>query len=151
MRKEYTIVDTDIHPGVPADRILPRLAQPWRMRLEQGNRSAGALGYWNPNGVNRPDAVLEDGTRIENSPRALADHWLTPNQIDFGILNCGSVLHLGLSPEADYAIALISAINDVIVEEWLAADPRYRASIAVYPYDIDAAVREIQRLGDHPG
>ena len=151
MRKEYTIVDTDIHPGVPNSKILPRLAQPWRMRLEQGNRSAGTLGYWNPNGVNRPDAVLDDGSRIEDDPKALADHWLTPNHIDYGILNTGSVLHLGLSPEADYAIALTSAINDVIVEEWLPADPRYRASIAVYPYDIDAAVREIHRLGDLPG
>ncbi|MEZ4864271.1 MAG: amidohydrolase family protein [Caldilineaceae bacterium] len=151
MQKEYTIVDTDIHPGVPAACILPRLAQPWRMRYQSGNRSSGTMGYWNPNGVNRPDAVLEDGSRIEDSPQSMATHFMDEFQLDIGILNSGSVLHLGLSPEADYAAALISAINDVIVEEWLPADPRYRASIAVYPNDPELAVREIHRLGSHPG
>lgn len=151
MQKEYTVVDTDIHPGIPAHRIRPRLAQPWRMRLESGNRSSGTLGYWNPNGVNRPDAVLEDGTRVEDSPEAMAAHFLDRYDLDFAILNTGSVLHLGLSPEPDYAAALISAMNDVIVEEWLPVDPRYRASIAVYPNDPELAVREIHRLGDHPG
>ncbi len=34
---------------------------------------------------------------------------------------------------------------------WLPADPRYRASIAVYPNDPELAAREIHRLGDHPG
>ncbi|MBX3012876.1 MAG: amidohydrolase family protein [Caldilineaceae bacterium] len=151
MQKDYTIVDTDIHPGIPARLIAPRLAQPWRLRYEGGNRSSGSLGYWNPNGVNRPDAVLPDGRRIEDDPKATAVHLLDEFGIDFGILNCGAVLHLGVSPEPDYAAALISAMNDVIVEEWLAADPRYRASIAIYPNDPELAVREIHRLGEHPG
>lgn len=151
MLKEYPIVDTDIHPGIPASSIVDRLAQPWRMRFQSGNRGAGTLGYWNPNGVNRPDAVLADGSRIEDSPTALATHLLDEFGLDFGILNTGSVLHLGLSPEPDYATALISAMNDVLIEEWLPADPRYRASIAIYPNDPELAVREIHRLGDHPG
>lgn len=151
MLKEYPIVDTDIHPGIPASAIVDRLAQPWRMRFQSGNRGAGNLGYWNPNGVNRPDAVLADGSRIEDSPKALATHLLDEFGLDFGILNTGSVLHLGLSPEPDYAAALISAMNDVLIEEWLPADPRYRVSIAIYPNDPELAVREIHRLGDHPG
>ena len=151
MLKEYPIVDTDIHPGIPASAIVDRLAQPWRMRFQSGNRGAGTLGYWNPNGVNRPDAVLADGSRIEDNPIALATHLLDEFGLAFGILNTGSVLHLGLSPEPDYAAALISAMNDVLIEEWLPADSRYRASIAIYPNDPELAVREIHRLGDHPG
>ncbi len=151
MQKEYLVVDTDIHPGIPAHRIRHRLAQPWRMRFEQGNRSSGSLGYWNPNGVNRPDALLPDGTRIEDSPEAMATHLLDKFDIDYGILNTGSVLHLGVSPEPDYAAALISAMNDVLIEEWLPVDPRFRASLAIYPNDAELAVREIHRLGSHPG
>ena len=151
MPKEYPIIDVDIYPGIPPQRIEPRLAQPWRMRFASGNRGPGTLGYWNPNGVNRPDAVLPDGSRIEDSPTALATHLLDPFGLDIGILNTGSVLHLGLLPEPDYAAALISAMNDVLIEEWLPVDPRYRASLAIYPNDPEVAVREIHRLGDHPG
>lgn len=151
MSQAYPIVDTDIHPGISASSIVDRLAQPWRMRFQSGNRGSGTLGYWNPNGVNRPDAVLADGSRIEDSPTALATHLLDAFNLAFGILNTGSVLHLGLSPEPDYAAALISAMNDVLVEEWLPVDSRYRASIAIYPNDLELAVREIHRLGDHPG
>jgi predicted TIM-barrel fold metal-dependent hydrolase len=39
----------------------------------------------------------------------------------------------------------------VLIEEWLPVDPRYRASLAIYPNDPEVAVREIHRLGDHPG
>ena len=68
-----------------------------------------------------------------------------------GILNPGNSLHFGLSPEADYAASLISAVNNIMVEDWLPSDPRYRTSLVVYPNDTELAVREIHRLGDHPG
>ncbi|GIV78164.1 amidohydrolase family protein [Litorilinea aerophila] len=151
MSTPLLIVDTDIHPGLNGDRVAEFLPEPWRTRFRSGNRSSGTLGYWNPNGVNRVDAVLEDGTRIEQDPQALARHLLDEYHISYGILNVGSVLHLGVSPEPDYAAALISAMNDVVIHDWLPADPRYRASIAVYPNDPELAVREIHRLGDHPG
>jgi len=145
------IVDTDIHPQMPRDRVLERLPEPWRTRFASGNRSAGALGYWNPNGVNRSDVILDDGTPIYADPVQLGKHFFDVYDIDYGIFNTGSVLHLGLSPEADYAIALIAALNDVLVEEWLPQDSRFRASIAVYPADPQLAAAEIHRLGDKPG
>jgi predicted TIM-barrel fold metal-dependent hydrolase len=151
MTKEYLVVDTDIHPGAPAERMLDFLPEPWRTRYAGGNRAAGTLGYWNPGGVNRADAVLDDGLRIENDPRATAKYLLDAYQLDYGILNPGSSLHYGLSPEIDYAAVLISATNDVMVADWLTADPRYRLSIVVYPHVAEVAVREIERLGSHPG
>lgn len=43
-------------------------------------------------------------------------------------------------------------MNDVIVEEWLAADPRdCCASIAIYPNDPELAVRDFHPLGDRAG
>ncbi len=151
MKPEYPIVDTDIHPGVVNQRLLDFLPEPWRTRFASGNRASGSMGYWNPGGVNRGDAVLEDGTRIETVPSATSKHLLDEYGIDYGILNPGSSMHFGLSPEADYASAMISAINDIMVEDWLASDPRYRTSIVVYPNEPELAVREIHRLGNHPG
>jgi predicted TIM-barrel fold metal-dependent hydrolase len=151
MKNGMLVVDTDIHPGTISERMQEFLPEPWRTRLASGNRTSGALGYWNPGGVNRGDAVLPDGTRIENDPRALARYLLDEYSIDYGILNPGNSLHFGLSPEADYAAALISAVNDIMVQDWLPADPRYRTSLVVYPNDPELAVREIHRLGDHPG
>lgn len=146
-----TLIDTDIHPGIANDALLPYLPEPWRTRLATGNRTAGNLGYWNPVGVNRADAITEDGQRIESDPAALAHHLLDAYNIDFGILNPGSTLQLALSPEADYASALISATNDVLLDHWLPQDSRYRASLSVYANEPALAVREIERVGDHPG
>jgi uncharacterized protein len=148
--QKHLLIDTDIHPVMEPQWVAGYLPEPWHTRYLSGNRTAGNLGYWNPNGVNRVDAVMEDGSRIERSPQAMACHLLDKYEIDYGILNCGEVLHVGLSPEPDYAIALIQALNDTLINHWLPADTRYRASIAVYPHDPEAAVREIHRLGSHP-
>jgi predicted TIM-barrel fold metal-dependent hydrolase len=151
MRQPFPVVDTDIHPSMDPKRVADFLPQPWRNRYLSGNRTAGPLGYWNPNGVNRVDAVLEDGSRIERDPKALAHYLLDAYGMDFGILNTGEVLHLGLSPEPDYAAALVSAMNDVLVHDWLPAEPRFRAAMAVYPNDPELAAAEIHRLGGHAG
>ena len=151
MKQDYPIVDTDIHPGVVAERMVDFLPEPWRTRYAGGNRASGTMGYWNPGGVNRADAVLPDGGRIEVDPSALAHYLLDEYDIDYGILNPGNSLHYGLSPEADYAAAMIAAVNDIMVQDWLPADPRYRTSLVIYPNDVELAVREIHRLGDHPG
>ena len=145
------IIDTDIHPGIPNERLLEYLSEPWRTRLAGGNRSVGTLGYWNPVGVNRVDAVTEDGERVESDPAALARYLLDEYELSYGILNPGATLHLAVSPEADYANALMSATNDVLIHEWLPHDPRYRASLSVYANDPALAVAEIERVGEHPG
>ncbi|MEZ4662458.1 MAG: amidohydrolase family protein [Caldilineaceae bacterium] len=151
MASAYQIVDTDIHPNMPRDPVAARLPEPWRTRFLSGNRGSGTMGYWNPNGVNRADAVTPDGERIEGDPHHLARYFMDPFDIDCGILNTGSVLHLGLSPEVDFAAAVIHAMNGVLIEEWLPVDARYRASLAVYPNDPELAVQEIHRWGAHPG
>lgn len=144
------IVDTDIHASACRRRMLDFLPEPWRARLAEGNEGPGHLGYWNPNGVNRRDAVTPDGRRIEDYPDALARFHFDRYHIDFGILTPGEV-HVGLSPEPDYAAAYCQATNDVFVNDWLPADARFRYALIVSPADPALAAREIHRLGDHPG
>jgi predicted TIM-barrel fold metal-dependent hydrolase len=143
------VIDCDIHPVVDPKRMMDFLPPLWRARLESGNRGTGGLPYWNPNGVMRSDTVLEDGTKIEASPTALAREFFDKYQIEYGIF-IPSDIHICLSPDADYGASLVRATNDVIVEDWLPVDERYRASILVSITDPDLAVQEIHRLGDHP-
>ena len=126
------------------------LTEPWRTRFLAGNRGPGHLGYWNPNGVMRSDTRLEDGTRIEACPRALARHFFDVYGIENGVLTGGN-LHIGLSPDPDYAAAYLSAENDIVAADWLPADSRFRASLLVSPADPVLAAQEIHRRGDHPG
>ena len=150
MNQHYPIIDTDIHAALDANRIRDYLPEPWRTRWEAGSRGPGHLGYWNPNGVMRSDTKLEDGRRIEASPETLGEHFFDVNGIEYGILVSGS-LHMGLSPDPDYAAAVMSAQNDVLRHDWLPADPRLRASLLVSPADPHLAAEEIHRVGDESG
>src|SRR5436305_3958696 len=150
MSRDYAIIDTDIHAVLSSGRVAELLPEPWRTRWASGSRGPGHLGYWNPNWVIRSDTGLPDGSRIENSPENLARHLLDRHGIEYGILNAGN-LHIGLSPDPDYAAAVVSAENDVVAQDWLPVDPRFRASLVVSPADPELAAREIHRLGDHPG
>ncbi len=143
------IIDVDVHPIIDYDRVFDFLAEPWRSRYASGNRSAGGLGYWNPNGVMRSDAVLDDGTPTYIRPETLAAHHFDTNNLAYGVLNNP---HIGmpLSPEPDYAASVISAFNDILIEDWLPVDERFLASIMVPLGDPQLAVREIHRVGDHP-
>lgn len=144
------LIDTDIHSTLDAKRVAAFLPEPWRWRYQSGNRGPGHPGYWNPNGVMRPDAVLPSGVRIESRPDTLARHFFDEHGLAYGILNAGSQ-HIGLSPEPDYAAAVVAAENDVLAADWLPADPRFRASLTVSPADPHLAAQEIHRWGGHPG
>jgi len=150
-KRPFPIIDADIHPVFDGKRIAEFLPPLWRKRWEGGNRGAGYPGYWNPGGVHRADAQTEDGRRIENAPDTLSKLYLDAEAIEFGILNENQGLTAGLHPDLDYGSAMISAINDVLVNDWLPKDPRFRGSLAVSPNDPVHAVKEIHRLGSHPG
>src|SRR5437588_5733789 len=150
MKTGFAIVDTDVHQVLDARRMPDFLPEPWRSRFLAGSRGPGHLGYWNPNGVMRSDTTLEDGTRVENRPENLARHFLDRYGLDYVVLTGGNQ-HIGLSPDADYAAAYLSAENRIVAEDWLPVDPRFRASIMVSPADPELAAREIHRLGGHPG
>jgi predicted TIM-barrel fold metal-dependent hydrolase len=150
MKRKHSVIDTDIHAVLNSRRVMDFLPEPWRTRYASGNRGAGHIGYWNPNGVMRSDTKLPDGSRIEGSPENLARHFFDVYDLEFGVLNVGSQ-HIGLSPEPDYAAAVVSAENSVMAADWLPADPRFRAAILVSPADPELAAQEIHRLGDHRG
>ena len=144
------LIDTDIHPGGNQQRMLEFLPEPWRTRVKDGNAGPGHLGYWNPNGVNRRDAVTPEGDYIANGPATLARYHFDAHNLAYGVLNPGG-LYIGLSPEPDFAAAYCSAINQVFIEDWLPVDSRFRYSLIVSAADPKLAAEEIHKRGDHPG
>lgn len=146
----HGVIDTDIHQVLDSRRMTDFLREPYRSRFLSGSRGPGHLGYWNPNGVMRSDTRLEDGRRIEGSPETLGQFFLDVYGIEFGILTGGN-LHIGLSPDPDYAAAYVAAENDIVAADWLPADARLRSSLTVSPADPALAAREIRRWAGHPG
>lgn len=144
-----TIFDCDIHPNLDPRRIGAQLPQPWRQRYEGGNRGPGNLGYWNPNGVQRSDTILADGTDLPSRAEWVAEHLLDPYGIDYGVLNAAPPAVL--SPELDFGSAVASAANDVLISDWVEVESRLRTSMVVHPLAAGRAAAEIRRVGGHPG
>ncbi|MEO2006430.1 MAG: hypothetical protein ABGY41_20305 [Candidatus Poribacteria bacterium] len=135
MGRPHAVIDTDIHNVVSSARVMDYLEEPWRSRYASGSRGPGHLGYWNPNGVMRSDTELPDGSRIENSPESLGAHFFDVHELEYGVLVPAGALHVGLSPDPDFAAAVVSANNDVLIDDWLPADRRFRGSLVVSPAD----------------
>lgn len=148
--QQWPVIDSDIHPLPDLNRVSEFMSQPWRRRFAEGNQGPGGFGFWNPHGLRRPDSQAPDGTWIFDSARHLGKYFLDVYGIEYGIIN-NDYIGMALSPEPDYGAAMVSAMNDVLLEDWVAVEPRLRLSMVVSPVDIDLAVREIHRLGDHPG
>lgn len=144
------IIDTDIHPYINPKRIRDFLPALWRVRHASGNSGPGGPGYWNPNGVRRSDIKLPDGSAIGDDPASLSTYFFDKYAIEYGLLNV-NFLSFALSPEPDYSAAIASAINDVLIEDWLPADKRFRASIMVSLSDPELAAQEIRRVGGYLG
>lgn len=150
MRGVTSIIDADVHPLFDTARMADFLLEPFRRRWLAGNTNTGHIGYFNPNGVRRADAVLPDGRRVESDPKVLAVHLLDEYDLEFAVLDTDVSFGYMLGPDLNYGAALASATNDILVHDWLTADSRYRGSLLVSPLDPEQAAREIDRLGDHP-
>lgn len=146
------IIDTDIHETFTSlQDLVPYLQQPWRGLIERGAwvGMPPPLAYWGSHGVMRADALLASGAPAGSSYEVLKEQVLDLYPITQGILT--AQLSPGVMPgQFEFAAALASAYNDFVVEHWLPRDPRLFSSLHVTPQDPQAAVREIERLGDHP-
>lgn len=151
MPPKLPVIDADIHPTMDPHRVVDFLAEPWKSRYGGGNRSPGTLGYWNSAGFLQADAVTDEGDSIASRPESLARQFFDAHQLEFGILNAESAIHIGVGPEQTFGAAVLSAMNDVMMHDWLPVDSRFRASINVGPSDPILAAEEIHRLGNHPG
>ena len=135
--KEFRI-DTDFHlPQASISDLLPYLNDHWRaqvtdrelpqMPFRLSSYPAGSPMTQNPafNGLDVSGALDKFGTGI-----AVAS-----------MLHGVVTLH-----NPDMRQALVSAVNDYVIDNWLDKEPRLRGTIYISGEDIDAAVAEIDRL-----
>ena len=152
-----TLVDTDVHPilheGIGA--TLPYMPKAWRERF------LALPPMPPPSGVGRPfpfgeftltvDAVPPEGGPPGSSPRFMVTDFL--DRYDVGVAHLMQLEGLAaaaMCPDPPMASALMSALNDYLLERWM-IDPRLRLAMLVAAADPEGAASEIRRIGADPG
>ena len=146
-------VDADVHERAELIDLLPYLDSIWhRYITDYGWTPERLLPYSQPTagGLDRadskPDGVRPGGSDLGFMREQLLDEYDVAAAVLTGWLNVSS-LQEGW-PE--FKTALMSAYNDWQAERWLERDERLFGSIHVNPWDVEGAVREIDRMAAHP-
>src|SRR5438105_12002361 len=146
------VIDADLHNVVPSvEALVPYLADHWREYVRQ-SAFRGPVDTAYPPGAPtsaRPGSTPPAGGPPGSSLELLQEQALDAWNAEYGILNCTYAVDSIHNP--DTAAAMASAVNDWQIDEWLEPEPRLRASLVVPSQQPDAAAREIDRRGDHPG
>jgi uncharacterized protein len=139
-------IDCDIHPGVPGIRaLLPYMGEYWADAFVRRGMDDFDLASYPPGA---PIACRADWRPEKGKPgtdiAALRSQALDAFGTRFAI--CNPLYGGQVAVSETMGAAICSAINDWIAAEWLASDPRLRASIVVPAQAPHLAVEEIERL-----
>lgn len=145
------IIDCDIHQSSPTkDEWLIYLEEPYRTEVAQyGLRRIGSGIRFEEGGM-RWDTRPPGGGAPGSDPTFMAEDLFDRYGHRFAVLSGNNGPIAGI-PDPDYVAAICRALNDHSVAVWLPADERVRATIKIPLQDPQLAVREIDRLADHPG
>jgi predicted TIM-barrel fold metal-dependent hydrolase len=139
-------IDCDLHPGVPGiATLLPYMSDFWRDSFVRRGMDGFDLASYPPGApiscrLNWRPASGKPGTDIAQFRAQALDAFGTRFAI------CNTLYGGQVAVSESMGAAICSAINDWIAAEWLAADPRLRASIVVPAQAPHLAVEEIERL-----
>ena len=153
-RQKLPVVDVDVHEMLTSIRDLaPYLEEPWRSRIVINDGFKGPPGnpyaFPQATGVAIADAVTDDGSPAGSKLGLLQEQVLDRFGVEPAILV--SLFHpTDHQIQPEFAVALASAYNDWVFENWLEKDDRLRSSITVAAQEPEAAAREIDRVGSDP-
>ncbi|HEX6666623.1 MAG TPA: amidohydrolase family protein [Solirubrobacterales bacterium] len=146
-------IDADVHERAELEDLLPHLDPIWHRYITDYDwQPERLLPYSQPTagGLDRldskPDGVRHGGSDLGFLRQQLLDEYDVVAAVLTGWLNTSS-LEEGW-PE--FKTALMSAYNDWQVQEWIERDERLFGSIHVNTWDVEGAVREIDRMAAHP-
>src|SRR5262245_59557002 len=140
-------IDCDIHPGPEGTRttLLPYLDDHWKEQVVSRAIDGLDLTSYPPN---LPLSCRSDWRPKTGKPGS--DFDMLSAQVFDGFGASHAICNVLYGAQAVYdpymAAAFCRAINDWIAAEWLARDPRLRASIVLPMQAPDLAVDEINRL-----
>jgi uncharacterized protein len=144
------IIDCDIHPTPKPGGLNPYLPLRWQQHIAaygasgHGPHAGGAHAYplYSPN-TSRRDAWPPGGGLPGSDLDFMRLQHLDPNHVSLGVLL--PLLGGNSSRNVELGAALCSAINQWQLAEFVAREPRLKASIQVPYEDAAAAVAEIER------
>jgi predicted TIM-barrel fold metal-dependent hydrolase len=166
LHTDTLVVDGDVHETLSDYKLLlPYLDPHWhRMITGDGGSWPGIAmegGYAKPplplaGGYSKPMArntCREDwqdegqmaGTNHKVLRRDLIEGMGVTTPILSGLFRGSRVEH-----DYEFMVALASAYNDWLIEEWLDKDPQLYGSVQVIAHQPELAAREIDRVGAHP-
>lgn len=138
--EESTIVDADVHltRGISVDDLERRLDEPYKSRVTSKYCYPATTGAdWDPYMGGKIKG------RSLDSPETIHRDLVEGYHIDHPILN--TIPAASKSPDTDFAVELVRANNDVILEKFL--DPSdYFGLACVAPQRPEAAAEEIDRM-----
>jgi predicted TIM-barrel fold metal-dependent hydrolase len=132
------IIDCAVHPVLLDEKFNERVGRPWNLRQ---------LPTLFGEKYGAPFDQLSVPVEEASSPAAVAKR-LRDAGIDYAVL-CPTTF--GYWPNPHQAVAVASAANKMLVEEWLNApegEGRFLGSIRVAMNDVDMALREIDAWAD---
>ncbi|WP_281690343.1 amidohydrolase family protein [Pseudonocardia thermophila] len=145
-------MDADVHESLRSiNDLMPYLDAPWQRYITEC-RFTGIPGdpyVATAHGGRRADSWPADGGPPGSDYDLVRQHVFDEHNIDYLILT-GHFYRLSTMPQSDFAVALMSAYNDWLIDTWLARDSRIYGSLQVALQDPAATAREIDRLGSHP-
>ncbi|XID92610.1 amidohydrolase family protein [Paenibacillaceae bacterium WGS1546] len=144
------VIDVDVHNQLKSYRdLLPYLPEPWRSRIAEHGIGIPDRGYPSPVGVLRKDCMPPGGGPAASDPDYLVQDLIEPFNIEYAILT-GCLDGVSAMHDPDHAAAVASAYNDYLAAEWLPKHASFRGCMVVATQDPALAVREIDRMAEHP-
>jgi predicted TIM-barrel fold metal-dependent hydrolase len=155
-RAGLAIIDCDVHPSLRTIKDLhPFLSARWRQHLDTyGIRiptpflNSSAYPKATP-ALSRRDAWPPNGQPPGSDLPFLRKQLLDAYNVEYGILQTLSPIGMQ-ERNQEFGAAICSAVNDWQYHEWTQKEPRLKGSINVPGDDAEAALQEIERLGDNP-
>jgi predicted TIM-barrel fold metal-dependent hydrolase len=153
--EKIPVIDVDFHPQpAPSDpQVKDHLSPRWRNYIETYGLGFGGSSFTGSPAqrqfTHRLDALDHNG-RAGVDPIFSRTQVLDKFDLSAAILLCAAP-HIPCGPNrpTELAIALNEAFNDAVAHTWLAADPRYHASIAL-ARDLPGIATEIRRCKEGP-
>jgi uncharacterized protein len=154
-RTRSLLIDTDVHENLGSKMdLLPYMNDYWQhyMRTYQFDRSPNTPSAWPYTAMlvtrGRAEWTAEDGS-IGRDIDALRDHLFVEEGVSHALLN-GQFYPGFMAGNYEFATALARAYNDWQIDNWVEKDERLYGSIQIVAHDVQEAVREIDRVAEHP-
>jgi uncharacterized protein len=150
MSANSKVIDVDVHNQLKSsDDLLPFLPEPWKSQVARLGIGIPDRGYPSPVSVIRKDCTPPSGSPAASEPEFLVKDLIEPFNIEYAILT-GNMMDVSAMHDPDHAAAIASAYNDFLISEWLPKHPSFRGCMVVATQDPLLAVREIDRMAEHP-